>query len=77
MRIALVCDWLTGMRGGERRLEALCELYPEAAIFTLVHIPHSVSQTIESHKTRTSYIQLLPGGQKNFRRYLLLFPDAI
>ena len=77
MRIALVCDWLTGMRGGERCLEALCELYPQADIFTLVHIPHSVSQTIESHKIRTSYIQRLPGGQKNFRRYLPLFPHAI
>ncbi len=77
MRIALVCDWLTGMRGGERCLEALCELYPQADIFTLVHIPDSVSQTIESHKIRTSYVQRLPGGQKNFRRYLPLFPDAI
>jgi glycosyltransferase involved in cell wall biosynthesis len=77
MRIAFVCDWLTGMRGGERCLEALCEIYPKADIFTLVHIPHSVSQTIESHEIRTSYIQRLPGGRKNFRRYLPLFPDAI
>ena len=37
MRVALVHDWLTGMRGGEKVLEALCELYPDADIFTLFH----------------------------------------
>jgi len=65
------------MRGGEKCLEAVCELYPDADIFTLVHFPGSVSQTIESHKIRTSFIQKLPGNKKKFRRYLPLFPNAI
>jgi glycosyltransferase involved in cell wall biosynthesis len=77
MKIALVCDWLTGMRGGERCLEAICEIYPEADIFTLVHVPGSVSETIESHNIYTSFIQALPGNIKNFRRYLPLFPCAV
>ena len=77
MRIAFICDWLTGMRGGERCLEAVCEIYPDADVFTLVHFPGAVSETIESHKIRTSYIQRLPGNIKNFRRYLLFFPHAI
>ena len=38
-RVALVHDWLTGMRGGEKVLEAICELYPEAPLYTLVHVP--------------------------------------
>ncbi|HEW79882.1 MAG TPA: glycosyltransferase family 4 protein [Phycisphaerales bacterium] len=76
-QIALVCDWLTGMRGGERCLEAVCELYPDADIFTLVHFPGSVSKTIESHKIHSSYIQRLPCNIKTFRRYLPLFPHAI
>jgi len=76
VKIAFVCDWLTGMRGGERCLEAACELYPDADIFTLVHFPGSVSEKIESHKIRTSYIQNLP-RKKKFRRYLPLFPHAI
>ena len=76
MKIAFVCDWLTGMRGGERCLEAACELYPDADIFTLVHFPGSVSQKIESHKIHTSYIQNLP-RKKKFRQYLSLFPHAI
>ncbi len=75
MKTALVCDWLTGMRGGERCLDAACQLFPEADIFTLVHIPGSVSKNIESHKINTSYIQKLPF--KNFRVFLPLFPNAI
>ena len=77
MKIAFVCDWLTGMRGGERCLEALCEIYPDADIFTLVHFPGLVSKTIESHRIHTSYIQKLPGRIENFRRYLPLFPHAM
>ncbi len=77
MKIAIICDWLTGMRGGERCLEAACELYQYADIFTLVHFPGSVSETIESHKIYTSYIQQLPGNIQKFRRYLPLFPNAI
>ena len=46
-RVALVHDWLTGMRGGEKALEVLCERYPDAELFTLVHVPGSVSPTIE------------------------------
>jgi len=65
------------MRGGERCLEAVCELYPDADIFALVHFPGSVSETIESHTIHTSYIQRLPGNIKTFRRYLPMFPNAI
>jgi glycosyltransferase involved in cell wall biosynthesis len=75
--MAFVCDWLTAMRGGERCLDAICEIYPDADIFTLVHFKGSVSETIETHKIQTSYIQNLPGSAKNFRIYLPLFPHAI
>ena len=46
IRVALVHDWLTGYRGGERVLAALCELYPQAEIFTLVHVPGSSGAAI-------------------------------
>ena len=75
MKTALVCDWLTGMRGGERCLNAICHLFPEADIFTLVHIPGNVSKSIESHKIITSYIQKMP--VRNFRVLLPLFPHVI
>jgi glycosyltransferase involved in cell wall biosynthesis len=72
-----VHDWLTGMRGGEKVLEALCELYPAADIFTLVHRRGSVSATIERHPIRTSLVQHLPRAATHYPRYLPLFPFAI
>ena len=77
MRVALVHDWLTGMRGGEKVLEALCELHPAADIFTLFHRHGSVSPTIERHRITTSFVQWLPLAAKHYRRYLPLFPAAI
>jgi glycosyltransferase involved in cell wall biosynthesis len=77
LRVALVHDWLTGMRGGEKVLEVFCELYPDADIFTLLHVPGSVSQTIERHPIRTSFVQHLPSARRHYRRYLPLFPLAI
>jgi glycosyltransferase involved in cell wall biosynthesis len=77
MRVALVHDWLTGMRGGEKVLEALVEIYPRADIFTLLHVRGSVSAVIESRPIRTSFIQRLPAAATRYRHYLPLFPMAV
>jgi glycosyltransferase involved in cell wall biosynthesis len=76
-RVALVHDWLTGMRGGEKALEVLCELWPDAELFTLVHIPGSVSPTISGRRIHTSLVQHLPAAGRLYRQYLPLFPFAI
>ena len=76
MRVALVHDWLTGMRGGEKVLEAFCELFPEAEIFTLFHFKGTVSALIESHKIHTSFLQGF--AHKKWYRYSLPFmPVAV
>jgi len=77
MRVALVHDWLTGMRGGERCLEVFCELFPEADLFTLVHVPGAVSPVVEERRVVSSFIQRLPDAGQSYRRYLPLFPAAI
>ena len=77
MRVALIHDWLTGMRGGEKVLEVLCGLYPRADIFTLFHQRGSVSPLIERHRIETSFVQWLPLARTHYRRYLPLFPFAI
>jgi glycosyltransferase involved in cell wall biosynthesis len=77
MKIAFVHDWLTGMRGGEKVLDALCERFPDAELFTLVHTRGSVSPTIERRPLHTSFIQGLPFVSKYYRQYLPLFPTAI
>ena len=77
MKIALVHDWLTGMRGGEKALEVLCERFPDAELFTLVHVRGSVSPAIERLRTHTSFVQRLPLVKRIYRLYLPLFPTAI
>jgi glycosyltransferase involved in cell wall biosynthesis len=76
-RVALVHDWLTGMRGGEKCLEVLCELFPRADLYTLVHVPGRVSPVIEARRIHTSFVQRLPRAATAYRRYLPLFPAAI
>lgn len=77
MRVAIVHDWLTGMRGGEKVLEVFCELFPEADIFTLIHIHGSVSKIIEDKKIQTSFLQKVPFAKGHYRSFLLFFPLAI
>ena len=77
LRVALVHDWLTGMRGGERCLEVFCELFPDADLFTLLHVPGSVSPVIERRRIVTSFLQRLPRAAEQYRRYLPLFPAAM
>ena len=77
MRVALVHDWLNGMRGGERCLEALCELYPDATIFTLFYVKGSVSPTIERHRIVPSLLSYFPSVTRLYRYYLPLLPLLI
>ncbi len=77
MKIAVVHDWLTGMRGGEKVLSAILEIYPESDLFTLLHNRGSVSEFIENRNIFTSFIDRLPFKEKRYRNYLPLFPTAI
>ena len=77
MRVAIVHDWLTGMRGGERVLDALLDLHPDAEIFTLLHVPGSVSHRIEARPIHTTFVQSVPFVGRHYRRLLPLFPRAV
>jgi len=76
LRVAVVHDWLTGMRGGEQVLEAILDLFPGAELFTLFHFPGSVSAAIESHPIRTSWLQPVAERVADYRTLLPLFPAA-
>jgi glycosyltransferase involved in cell wall biosynthesis len=65
------------MRGGERCLEAFVSLYPEADIFTLVHIPGSTTSAIDHRVKGTSFLNRIPGIAKLYRFFLPLYPLAI
>lgn len=77
MRVAVVHDWLNGIRGGEKVLEALLDILPNAELFTLFHEPGKVSRAIESLPITTSFLQKMPGVFSQYRNYLPLFPKAI
>lgn len=76
-KVALVHDWLTGRRGGEKVLEVFAEIYPDAPIFTLFHFPGSQIPDIEQKKIISSFVQKLPFLNKRYRFYLPLFPLAV
>lgn len=77
MRIALVHDWLTGMRGGEKCLEVLCRRFPQARLFTLVYAPDTTSPVIKRMQITTSFLQRFPGVATHYRWLLPLMPAAI
>jgi glycosyltransferase involved in cell wall biosynthesis len=77
MRVALVHDWLTGMRGGERVLHELARLYPDADLYTLVHVPGTTSEAIDRLRIRASPLSRLPGIGRHYRTLLPTFPWMI
>jgi len=77
VKVALVHDWLVGMRGGEKCLDLMCELLPDADIYTLVHARGSVCARIESRTIHTSFLQKLPFSVRAYPYYLPLLPWAI
>jgi glycosyltransferase involved in cell wall biosynthesis len=76
VKVALVHDWLTGQRGGEKVLEILAEIFPRAPIFTLFHFKGSQAEIIEKRDIRTSFLQKFPFLEKKYRFYLPFFPLA-
>ena len=77
MKIALVHDWLTGMRGGEKVLLEMAAVFPTADIFTLLWRSGSVAGELESRLRGVSFLQRMPGAVSHYRYCLPLFPAAI
>ena len=76
MKVALVHDWLTGMRGGEKCLEVFCEIFPGADLYTLIYDRDAVSPIIKQLNINASWIDRLPRAKKHFRYFLPFFPSA-
>ena len=77
MRVAIIHYWLVGMRGGEKVLEALLRMFPDAEIFTHVYLPDKVSPLIRSHKVHTTSIATLPLAPKLYQKYVGRMPRAL
>ncbi|MGA7615853.1 MAG: glycosyltransferase [Thermoanaerobaculia bacterium] len=76
LRVAVVHDWLTGMRGGENVLQEILEIFPRSEVFTLFHFEGRVSPAIEAHPIHTSFLQRI-ASSGDYRRLLPLFPLGI
>jgi glycosyltransferase involved in cell wall biosynthesis len=77
MKVAIIHYWLISMRGGEKVLEALLEMFPEADVYTHVYDPAAVSESINSHRVYTSYINRLPLAKRLYQKYMPLMPNAL
>lgn len=76
-RVAIIHYWLVGMRGGERVLESLCRMFPQADIFTHVVDRDRISPTLNAHRIFTTRIARLPMAQRMYQKYLPLMPRAL
>jgi len=76
-KVAVIHDWLTGMRGGESVLEAILDVVPSAELFTLFHFPGKASRRIESRPIHTSSLQRIATQVSDYRKLLPLFPGAV
>lgn len=77
VKVAIIHDWLTGMRGGELVLDSLLKIYPEAELFTLIYNKGKLNERIENRKIHTAFTDRLPFKSSKYRSYLPLFPTAI
>lgn len=76
MKIAIVHYWFVSMRGGERVVEALCDIFPQADLFCLVYDEAAISDKIKSKKITASFLQKM-GGKKHYQKMLPLMPFAL
>ncbi|MCI0724725.1 MAG: glycosyltransferase [Acidobacteria bacterium] len=77
MRVALIHYWLVARRGGERVLETLAEMFPQADIFALMADPGTLSPILQGHRLQTSFLQRIPGSRRLHRHLLPLYPLAV
>ncbi|MEK7154112.1 MAG: glycosyltransferase [Patescibacteria group bacterium] len=77
MRIALVHDYLNQYGGAERVLEALCEIFPDAPIYTLLYDERATGHVFKGREIHTSFLQKIPFARKHHRVFPLLMPLAI
>ena len=77
MKVAIVHYWLVSRRGGERVVEALSRLYPQADIFTHVLDPVPFERTLVGHAIRTTFVNRLPFSRRLLGQYLCLMPLAL
>jgi hypothetical protein len=76
-RVAIVHYWFVGFTGGEKVVEALAEMFPQADLFALVAKPECLPDTLRSRKLSTSFLQRVPGSRRWHQYFFPLQPFAL
>lgn len=76
-RVAIIHYWLVGMRGGEKVLEEILRLFPQADIFTHVVDHQKISPIISAHKITQTFVGHFPGARRHYQKYLGFMPRAL
>ena len=76
-RVALVHDFLLDLRGAERVFLAMCDLWPDAPIYTTVYDEEGTDGRFAGREVRTSFLQRTRPNARTFRSFLTLYPAAI
>jgi glycosyltransferase involved in cell wall biosynthesis len=77
LRVAIVHYWFVSRRGGERVVEAMAQMFPQADLFSLVADPEAIPESLRGRSIETSFLQEFPGSTRWHRRFLPLLPLAL
>ncbi|MBT3726089.1 MAG: glycosyltransferase [Gammaproteobacteria bacterium] len=77
MKVAIVHYWFINWRGGEKVVEALLDLFPQADLFTHVYDESLTEGKLKGRNITTTFISKLPGAKKHYQKYLPLMPIAL
>ena len=77
LRVAIVHYWFVARAGGERVVEALAEIFPQADIFSLVVDPEILAPELQKRTIHGSFLQRIPGARKFHRHLFFLYPLAL
>lgn len=77
MKVAIIHYWFVTWRGGEKVIEQLLKLYPDADVFTHVATPEIERTKLAGHRVQRTFVSRLPGAQKRYQKYLPLMPVAL
>src|SRR3954470_16531876 len=76
-RVALVHDFLLDLRGAERVFLEMCEIWPDAPVYTAVYDEEGTEGRFAHRDVRTTFLQRLKPNSRTFRALLPFYPAAI
>ena len=77
MKVAIIHYWFVTWRGGEKVIEQLLRMYPQADIFTHIVAPEIEHGKLSGHRILRTFVGRLPGAQRFYQKYLPLKPVAL